>query len=225
MRRLCIGLVTAVLVVGGTAGCGGQSAASQPTATPPPGSPALSDSLGHICALSFAPNGHIYAGGYPVGASNGRVIELSPSGKHLQQFLDRFQADWGAGPCYAVADTAGNVYAEVSDPGEVVKFDPSGHLLKTWVTENPQGMALDSKGNLYVANFDANAISVYSPTGKLLRTLGPVFKGGYLNTVTGIAFGLDGNLYVADHRDSKIVKMTTGGRWLVGRHKRFDCPS
>jgi DNA-binding beta-propeller fold protein YncE len=215
MRSTWVAALATVLMVEGIVGCGGQSAASVPTATPPPGSPALSDALGHICALSFAPNGNLYAGGYPVGATAGRVIALSPGGKHRQQFLDTFTADWGAGPCYVVADSAGNVYTGVAEPGEVVKFAPSGHVLKTWSTENPQGMAVDSRGNLYVANFDANTISIFAPSGKLLHTLGPFFHGGYLNTITGIAFGPDGSLYVADHRDNKIVKMTTSGKWLA----------
>lgn len=215
MRRFRSGVLTAILVTGATAGCGGQSAVSQPTATPPPGSPALSDALGHICALSFGPNGNLYAAGYPVGASAGRVIELSPSGKHLQQFLDTFPADWGTGPCYAVANSAGNVYTEIATPNLVVKFSPSGHLLKRWATEYPQQLALDSRGNLYAANFDAGTVSVFSPSGKLLHTLGPDFHGHYLNTVTGVTFGPNGNLFIADHRDNKIVEMTTGGKWLA----------
>lgn len=221
MRRFCVGLLTAILVVGATAGCGGHSAASQPTATPPPGSPALTAPLGNICALSFGPNGNLYAGGFSSGVFAGRVIEVSPTGKHLQQFLDRFPADWGPGPCYALADSAGYVYTDEGDSGMVLKFAPSGRLVNSWSAEYPQQMALDSKGELYVTNFDANTISVFGPSGKLLRTLGPIFQGGYFNTITGIAFGPDGDLYVGDHRDSKIVKMTPKGKWLTAWGPHF----
>lgn len=215
MRRVWAGLLTAVLLVGATTGCGGQSAASRPTATPPPGSPALAAPLGSPCGVSLAPNGNLYAGGSSSGVFAGRVIEVSPEGKHLQQFLDRFPADWGTGPCYAVADSAGNVYTDEGDVGTVLKFAPDGSLVNTWSAEYPQQMALDSRGDLFVTNFDANTISVFAPSGKLRRTLGPFFHGNYFNTITGIAFGPDGNLYVTDHRDSKIVKMTLKGKWLA----------
>lgn len=205
-------ILLSMLVV---AGCGAHAAVIQSTATPPPGSPALTDSLGSISDVAVGPGGNLYASGYPLGATYGRIVEVSPSGKHLQQFLDNFSPDWDSGPGSVIVDSRGNVYTTLAGPGEVVKFDPSGKVTQHLSVNDPQGMAIDSRGNLYVTSFDGGQILEFSAKGKLLRTLGPNFHGHSFNTVAGIAFGPDGNLYVANHRDSKIVKMTRGGRWLA----------
>jgi sugar lactone lactonase YvrE len=207
--------ILAVFFGVGIAGCGGHAAVSQPTATPQPGSPHLSDSLGSIGGLAIGPDGNVYAAGYPLGATYGRIVELSPSGRHVQQFLDSFAPDWDSGPSSVAVDSAGNVYAVLGGPGEVVKFAANGSVVKTLSVDYPQGVAVDAKNNVYVTSFDAGQILEFSPTGKKLRTLGPNFHGHTFNTVTGIASGPDGDLYVANQRNSSIVKMSPSGRWLA----------
>lgn len=213
MRTGLIGSATALVIV--LAACGGHAGESRPIATPPPGSPLLSDALGRINDVVIGPNGNIYASGYPLGATYGRVLELSPGGKHLQQFLDDFSPDWDTGPSAVAVDAAGDVYTALGGPGEVVKFSPNGSVVKTLSVNDPQGIAIDKKGSVFVTSFDGGQILQFSPSGKLVETLGPSFHGKYFNTVTGIAIGPDGNLYVSNHRDSKIVKMSPDGRWLV----------
>lgn len=207
--------LVALLALSALAGCGGQNSAEQPTATPAPGSPALGERLGNTAVVALGPSGNIYVSGFSPQATFGRIVELSPSGKHLQQFLDRFSPTWDNGPFPVAVDSAGNVYTGLPNPGEIVKFAPNGSVVKTWSADYPQGIAIDSRGNIYVSDFDASDISVFAPSGKLLRTLGPDFHGKYLNTVAGIALGPDGNLYVSDHRDSRVVKMSTDGKWLA----------
>jgi sugar lactone lactonase YvrE len=188
-----------------------------PTATSAP--PALDDPLGAVTGVTVGPDGNIYVGSTPPNASVGRIVKLSPDGAHLEQFLASGSDDPGSAH-YAV-DQNGDVYAAEWKSLKVVEYAPDGSVLRQWpVKDDPEAIALDAQGNVYVSQFDLGTIDVFSPAGTLLRTIGPkaggdAFKGQSFNTITGIAIGADGMLYAVDHRNSRIVKMTLDGTWLV----------
>jgi sugar lactone lactonase YvrE len=175
---------------------------------------ALSAPLGSTCDVTLAPNGNLYVSGFPPNGVQSRIVEVSPNGRHLRQYLHHFIPDSDNGPCYMAVDASGNVYTGLYAYNEVLKFAPNGTLRATWNVAYPQGMAVDPSGDIYVAAFIQSKIEKFSPNGTLLATLGPDFHGHSLNTVGGIALGPDGLLYVVDHRDSMIVKMTLDGTWL-----------
>jgi DNA-binding beta-propeller fold protein YncE len=98
----------------------------------------------------------------------------------------------------------------------VVKFNKDGQFLKTWGKKGteagefnlPHAVRVDANGDVYVADRENNRIQVFDAEGKFLRQL------------TGFApFGLfitpDQQLFVADGRANKVLKMTLDGKILA----------
>jgi DNA-binding beta-propeller fold protein YncE len=76
----------------------------------------------------------------------------------------------------------------------------------------PTGMALDAQGNLIVANFSNNNIFKVSPSGekKVLAS------GTGLNGPVGLALDpLTGYIYVANHLDNSVARVTQDGKVSV----------
>ena len=97
----------------------------------------------------------------------------------------------------------------------IEKFATDGTDLGTFAS-NPTadgaftlGLAFDGAANLYVTypNLTTNVVK-YSATGTYL------FSFGSLSYVEGVAFGKDGNLYVAETANNKVEKFSPGGNDL-----------
>lgn len=84
---------------------------------------------------------------------------------------------------------------------------------------NPQGIAVDQAGNIYVA--DSNAIRKITPQGNVTTLAGSLNGyGSYLDgtgsaarfsNTWGLAMGSDGFLYVGDHYNYRIRKVSLSG--------------
>ena len=84
---------------------------------------------------------------------------------------------------------------------------------------NPQGIAVDQLGNIYVA--DSNAIRKITPLGNVTTLAGSLTGfGSYLDgtgsaarfsNTWGLAIGIDGFLYVGDHYNYRIRKVSLSG--------------
>lgn len=84
---------------------------------------------------------------------------------------------------------------------------------------NPQGIAVDLSGNIYVA--DSNAIRKISPSGNVTTLAGSLTGyGSYMDGVGtearfcntwGLAMGTDSFLYVGDHYNYRIRKVSLSG--------------
>ena len=84
---------------------------------------------------------------------------------------------------------------------------------------NPQGIALDPSGNIYVA--DSNAIRKITPQGNVTTLAGSLTGyGSYLDgtgaaarfsNTWGLAMGTDGFLYVGDHYNYRVRKVSLSG--------------
>ena len=104
-----------------------------------------------------------------------------------------------AGTLYAVSELANAVYA----------FDlGSGALLHTAaLPTQPEGVALDPAGNVYVVQYSGDVIKLAPDLSNQTLYARLPIEGGYF----GIAFDLEGNLYVGALLNGTIRKYPPGG--------------
>ncbi|MCC6682485.1 MAG: hypothetical protein IT445_16415 [Phycisphaeraceae bacterium] len=120
-------------------------------------------------------------------------------------------------------DAAGNVYiGEQVDGGRILRFDALGNFLNVVATEgvdftgDPEALIVGPDGFLYMsAAFGTNSDKIYRidpDTGASTVFVDTNFAGGTLNNPRGLAFGSDGNLYLADRESGQVRKFsgTTG---------------
>ncbi len=123
-------------------------------------------------------------------------------------------------PMGLAQDGAGNVYiGEQADGGRLMRFDLSGNFLGVVATEGvdfsgrPEALTMGPDGNLYMSvAFGANSDKVYkidAGTGNVSEFISTNFSGGTLDNSRSIAFGDDGNLYVAD-RENDVFRRFDG---------------
>ncbi|TMM02330.1 MAG: 6-bladed beta-propeller [Actinobacteria bacterium] len=114
----------------------------------------------------------------------------------------------------------------------IEKFSATGRLLAVWGTgaagkgdgqfDTPHAVAVDGWGNVYVADTRNNRIQKLSPTGRFLARWGANggdgtagLGNGEFNDPRGIAVDEAGNVYVADHNNNRIQKLSPTGRFLA----------
>ncbi|MCA9230152.1 MAG: hypothetical protein KDA57_05850 [Planctomycetales bacterium] len=123
-------------------------------------------------------------------------------------------------PMGLAKDSEGHVYiGEQTDGGRVLRFDSSGNFLNVIATEGvgftgrPESLVVGPTGDLYMSvAFGANSDKVYKidpSTGNASVFIDTNFSGGSLNNPRAIAFGDDGNLYVAD-RENNVFRRFDG---------------
>lgn len=103
--------------------------------------------------------------------------------------------------------------------GRILRFDASGNFKETVATEGSQftghteAMTLGPDGNVYfTAAFGSNSDKVYKldpNTNNVTLFIDKNFTGGSFDNPRGLAFGSDGNLYVAD-RDNDVIREFDG---------------
>jgi DNA-binding beta-propeller fold protein YncE len=168
-----------------------------------------------------------------VDTGNNRVQHFDTSGKLLHAWgtfsgtdaskasNGEFNEPWGiaVGP-------DGSVYVADTWNHRIQKFSATGTFLKTWGLNQasdpeyqlfgPRAVAVDSQGRAFVADTGDKRIMIYTSDGKYLNQIGAEGSGdGQLDEPVGLAFGLDGSLYVADAWNRRIqVFRELGGVWL-----------
>jgi DNA-binding beta-propeller fold protein YncE len=137
-----------------------------------------------------------------------KLGEKNVPGEDAKHFNKPADIAFAANGDFYIADGYGN--------SRVVKFNKSGEFLKTWGKKGkepgefnlPHAIQVDAKGDVYVADRENNRIQVFDANGKFLRQL------------EGFApFGLfippDQQMFVADGRANKVLKMTLDGKTLA----------
>ncbi len=126
-------------------------------------------------------------------------------------------------------DGQGNLYVADSQNHRIQVFDASGVLLRQWGQEGsgpgqflePWGLDVDAKGNVYVADTWNHRIQVFDAQGNYLRswgTFGQTGVPGEGNLLYGprdVAVDGDGNIYVSDTGNKRVVKYTPEGGMLL----------
>jgi gliding motility-associated-like protein len=124
-----------------------------------------------------------------------------------------------------VADQNNNLIRKITPAGVVSTFAGNGTIGKTNGTgtvasfNSPFGMAFDSKGNLYLAAGGNNLIRKITPAGVVTTFAGSGSQGKTDGTGTGASFNnstdvtvdSQDNIFVADHNNNLIRKITTAG--------------
>jgi hypothetical protein len=138
-----------------------------------------------------SPFGEAYDAGTAVNPTNGDVYVLAEAGLFVgEPLIYTYDPNTGAlvGEPFAVppsnffgvqiaTDSNGNVYVPVEPSDEVLEYDPTGTLLKTFTggpgagaLRSPSGVAVDSAGDVWVADAGNNRIEELSAAGTPMGT-------------------------------------------------------
>jgi len=131
-------------------------------------------------------------------------------------------------------DAQGNVYVSDTFNNAIRKITPAGVVTTIAGTGiagytdgpaaaaqfyAPQGLAVDTKGDVFVADYGNNVIREITPAG-MVSTFAGNGTAGYVNgaatvaefnSPAGVAVDASGNLFVADHNNNVIRKITSAG--------------
>ncbi|MEI7643492.1 MAG: flippase activity-associated protein Agl23 [Chloroflexales bacterium] len=148
----------------------------------------------------------------------------------------------GSGPSGAAVDGQGNLYISSPGTHQIHVFSPKGELIRSFgglgnelgKFYEPRGLAVDVQGNLYVADTWNARVVKYDPSGKPVASWGggeQDLGDGRKATITegdkdknqanplgffgprGIAIDAQGNVYIADTGNKRIVVTDAQGTY------------
>jgi DNA-binding beta-propeller fold protein YncE len=133
-------------------------------------------------------------------------------------------------PNGVVVDDMGHVYVADELNNRIQKFSSHGRLLAVLggtpgagpgQFNAPYGVAVDGFGNVYVADTRNNRVQKLSPSGRVLAVWGrnggdgtAGLGNGEFNSPRGLAVDDAGDVYVADHGNNRVQKLSPTGRFL-----------
>ena len=139
-----------------------------------------------------------------------------------------------------VAERCGSNSCAGSNLPSILKFDPSGKLLKSFgegMFVFPHGIYLDQQGNVWVTDGQGKdgkgqQVFKFSPDGKVLMTLGKAGVAGdgldTFNQPSDVIVAANGDIFVADghggNTNARIVKFSKDGKFIKTWGKRGTAP-
>jgi uncharacterized protein (TIGR03437 family) len=141
---------------------------------------------------------------------------LSPAGVAVSNTGDIFIADFARVRRVA----PGGIITTVAGNG-IGGFSGDGGPATDAQLQRPSGVAVDGAGNLFVADFASNRIRKVSPSGIITTVAGNGTRGfsgdggpatsAQLWFPEGIAVDSQGNLFIADHANNRVRKVSPNG--------------
>ena len=130
-----------------------------------------------------------------------------------------------------VAERCGQNGCEGSNLDPILKFDASGHLVKSFGAGKinwPHGIHVDTDGNVWVTDARGNngkghQVHKFSPDGDVLMSLGTAGEAGndatHFNQPSDVIVGPDGAIYVGDGHGGtrsrqRVVKFDAQGNFI-----------
>jgi DNA-binding beta-propeller fold protein YncE len=174
----------------------------------------------------------------------GVVVALGVAGVAGAAGFPPFLTSWGANgsapgffnsPDMVAVDARGVVYVADRNNNRVEEFDRRGHLISVLGRvgrapgrfRQPRGVTPDGHGALYVADTGNNRIQKFDARGRVVAVWGrhggdgsAGVAPGEFDNPRGLATDSAGDLYVADHGNNRIQKLSPNGTVLAkwGRH-------
>jgi sugar lactone lactonase YvrE len=180
------------------------------------GSPVWADGTGAGASfnqprgITVGPDGNIYV----ADTANNLIRKVTTTG-----VVSTVAASWSAGLNYPegvavsvdgtiyVADTMNSAVKKIATNGVVTTFDGFAQ---------PQGITVAPDGNIYVADTNSQTIKKITPGGVVTTVAGTLYTTDFLDGIgtaaafnypLDLAFGPDGNIYVADNGNTRIRKI------------------
>jgi DNA-binding beta-propeller fold protein YncE len=166
---------------------------------------------------------------------NNRVQRFTPDGRfrefkalrrqHRSDLPGRLNLPYDVAP-----DALGDVYVADTHNHRIQEFSPTGKLIRKWGSLGsgsgqffqPRGIAIDPFGNVWVADHENKRVQKFTADGRFLGRFGAnggdgSFGGGpgEFNAPRGLSSDAEGNIYVADDANHRIVKLSNDGAVLA----------
>jgi hypothetical protein len=124
-------------------------------------------------------------------------------------------AEVGAMSAVAVDRAHGFIYVLHRGGTPLLQFDAKGKYLNGWgagLFKVPHGLRVDAAGNLWITDNSLNTVRKFAPDGKLLLTVDEA--GGKLKSPDDLVIASNGDLYIADTGNGRIVHTTATGKFI-----------
>jgi tripartite motif-containing protein 71 len=133
-------------------------------------------------------------------------------------------------PYDVAVDRSGRIYVADTHNDRIQVFTPKGRLIRMWGSRGtdagqfwqPRAVALDPFGNVWVADHENKRVQKFTAGGRFLGKFGANGGDGTLgggegefNSPRGLSSDAQGNIYVADDANHRIVKLANDGRFLI----------
>lgn len=145
----------------------------------------------------------------------------------------RLPAGWTLEETPGVAvDRRGNVFVFHRGPRPIIEFDPTGEVVRAWGDGSyvrPHAVRFDHQGRLWLVDDGGHVVVRLDAAGRVRFVLGrkntPAEDAGGFNRPTDVAFGPQGDIYVADgYGNSRVVRFDAEGRFITAWGRRGKEP-
>jgi DNA-binding beta-propeller fold protein YncE len=158
---------------------------------------------------------------------NDRILEGEESGTVHRVLDHRTDERLGLQGAMAIASDNQYVYVANSGTSEVLVLEPSGQVAKVVALEKaepedrtrprPIGLAVTREDELLVSDGDNHRVLRYGRDGRLLQAIGSGERAAGMdgfNTPAGLSLDEQGNIYVVDILNGRVVQLSPDGAYV-----------